>query len=461
MKNIVLTLIMVFLTSFYINAQQQQMKISPHKEVEDKEGNSELVNLQSKSLNQENEIDLKKAIEMTIQSYPAIKQAEKLVGVAEARINQQNTTYSPNIDAAASYTRISPIPEFTFGGLSAALAPANNYDAHLSLQHTVYDFGRRKAQSELVRSYKTSAVDNIDFLKSNLAFQTIQTFYSVLFLRQSLQVKDEQIENLNKHMQVTQARIQSGSATDFDLSTTQVRLASVENQKIDIENEIRKQEVNLRSLLGLPSSSELNLKGDLQYLFSAVNADSLMNIANVQRSELKLAKDAEISAEKTKQTSHLSDMPSLGVGLSYGIKNGLEPNIDVLRGNWAAGVLFHYPIYNGQKSRSLEEESEANLLAAQAHTNEVELSIRTEINRAISDIAASQNQIQTVKVQVEHAKKALQRAELQYRDGIISNLDLLDVQTGLTEAQLSELQIAYRNLVSFYQLKKAVGDKVW
>ncbi|MDP4197711.1 MAG: TolC family protein, partial [Bacteroidota bacterium] len=62
---------------------------------------------------------------------------------------------------------------------------------------------------------------------------------------------------------------------------------------------------------------------------------------------------------------------------------------------------------------------------------------------------------------VEHAKKALQRAELQYRDGIISNLDLLDVQTGLTEAQLSELQIAYRNLVSFYQLKKAVGDKVW
>ena len=37
----------------------------------------------------------------------------------------------------------------------------------------------------------------------------------------------------------------------------------------------------------------------------------------------------------------------LGLFANYGFKNGYEPNIEVLRGNWAAGLNAKIPIFNG------------------------------------------------------------------------------------------------------------------
>lgn len=40
-------------------------------------------------------------------------------------------------------------------------------------------------------------------------------------------------------------------------------------------------------------------------------------------------------------------------------------------------------------------------------------------------------------------------------------MDLLDVQTALTEARLAEIQVAYKNILSGYLIKRAAGDRVW
>lgn len=406
-------------------------------------------------------IDLHRAIELTLQNHPSIKQAQSLIGTAEARIKQQGTSYQPEVEADASYTRIGPVPTFEFGGLSAKLYPENNYDAHVSGKYLIYDFGQRDAMRELTATYKNSAQDNLDVIKTNLAYQTVQAFYSLLFLKQSLAVKDQQIAALNSHLQVTQAKVSSGTATDFDVSTTQVRVSSAQNQKTDILNEISKQEIVLRSLMGLPDTAPVNVTGNFNFIPENVKADSLISVAMSQRGEIKLAHDLQTSADKQKTVARLSDKPTVSLGAAYGFKNGYIPNLDILRGNWTAAVLFRYPIYNGDRSRYQLEESEANFQSTLANTSNVELGIRTEVNRAVSDINAARQQLATVKIQVDHAQRALERAELQYRDGIISNLDLLDAQTGLTEARLSELQIIYKNIMSRYQLERAAGDKIW
>lgn len=434
MKKILLAIIVIFVSAYITHAQG--------------------VSADSVSLN--------KAIELTLQNHPSVKQAAGAIGTAEARIKQQNTSYSPEVEADASYTRIGPVPSFDLpGGLSAKLYPENNYDAHVSLRHTLYDFGRRDAMSDLTASYKNSAEDNLEVIKTNLAYQTVQAFYSLLFLKQSLIVKDQQIADLNRHLQVTQAKVSSGTATDFDVSTTEVRVSSAQNQRTEILNEISKQEIVLRSLTGLPQDAPLNVTGSFNFVPENVKADSLINIAMRQRGEVKLAHDLQASAGKQKNVARLSDMPSLSLSATYGLKNGYIPNLDVLRGNWVAGVLFRYPIYNGERAKYQAEEAEANFQSSLAHTSDVELGIRTEVNRAISDNTTAQQQLATVKIQVNHAQRALQRAGLQYRDGVISNLDLLDAQTGLTEARLSELQIIFKNILSRYQLQRAAGDKIW
>ncbi len=402
-------------------------------------------------------LTLNEAVKLSLANQPLLEQALEQINAAEAKINQQNTYYYPKVEGELNYTRIGPIPSIDFGGLSFKLAPSNNYDAHVSASELIYDFGKRNALIDLARSNKLSSEDKITLIKNNLSFQTIQTFYTILFLRKSKDVENEQINTLQQHIDITEKKVQSGSATDFDVLTTQVKVADAKNRKIDIENSLRKEEINLRSLLGLPSNEKLNLSGEFLIDTSAVDIDSLITEALKDRAEMKLAKDAEKSAMISKHVASLSDKPTLSLMASYGFKNGYEPNLDVLRGNWAAGLNASIPIFNGNLKDAKIEEADANLKASSAGTSEVERNIKKEIEQAAADYEANKLKIETSDLQVKQANQAVLRAELKYRDGVITNLDLIDAETSLAQAKLIYLQVIYKSVLSYYNLQMAAG----
>jgi outer membrane protein len=405
-------------------------------------------------------LTLQQAIKLTLTNQPLLKQAAEDINAAEAKIKQQNSFYYPRINGDIAYIRIGPIPTIQFGGLGFTLAPNDNYDAHISASQLVYDFGKRDALEDLVKSYKLSSEDKLNLIKNNLSYQTVQVFYTILFTEKSIKVKDEQINTLKKHIELTNKKVQSGSATDFDVLTTEVRVASAENQKIDLENALNKERIYLKSLLGWSSDKELNISGEFKVDTSLFNNESLIQEAFQKRVEMKLAKDAEKSAMVTKQVASLTDKPTLSVIASYGLKNGYEPNLDVLRGNWAAGINASIPIFNGNLRESKVEEADANLKSSSAKILELERTIKSQVEQASTELSASRSKIKTSELQLKQAQEAVSRAEVRYRDGVITNLDLIDAETSLAEAKLLRLRVSFENVINTYSLMQAVGNGV-
>ena len=405
-------------------------------------------------------INLQQAITLALTNQPLLKQAIEDVNASEAKIKEQNSFYYPRVNGELSYTRIGPVPTIQLGGTGFTLAPNNNYDAHISASQLVYDFGKRSALMDLVKSYKLSSEDKLKLIKNNLSFQTVKVFYTILFTEKSIDVKNEQINTLKKHIELTNKRVQSGSATDFDVLTTEVRVASAENQKIDLENNLNKQKIYLKSLLGWPSDKELNLSGNFNIDTTLFNNDSLIEEAFQKRPEMKLAEDAENSAVVSKQVASLINLPTLNIIASYGFKNGYEPNLDVLRGNWAAGINASIPIFNGNLREAKVEEAEANLKSSSAKILDLERQIRSQVELAAADLNASKSKIQTSELQLKQARDAVSRAEVRYRDGVITNLDLIDAETSLSEAELLRLRVTYENVLNTYSLMEAVGSNI-
>ncbi len=405
-------------------------------------------------------ISIKQAIKLTLTNQPLLQQAEEQINAAEAKIKEQDSFNYPRVDGSLSYTRIGPIPTIEFGGLGFTLAPPNNYDAHIAASDLIYDFGKRNAFLDLAKSYKLSAEDKVHLVKNSLSYQTIQAFYSILFLEKSVKVKDEQINTLKQHIADANKKVLSGSATDFDVVTTEVRVAAAENQKIDLLNTLSKEKIYLKSLLGWPFGKELNLSGNFSWDSTSINDETLIQEAYQNRPEMKLARDAENSATISKQAASLTDLPTLNVIASYGFKNGYEPNLNVLRGNWAAGINASIPIFNGNLKDAKVEEADATLKSSNAKILELERTIKTQVEEAVTNIKASRSKIKTTAVQVKHAKDALSRAEVRYRDGVITNLDLIDAETSLSEAELLSLRVSYENIINMYSLKEAIGEEI-
>ncbi len=404
---------------------------------------------------------LEEALKLTLINQPLLDAALEQINAADARINSLDKNYYPQVDAKFNYVRIGPIPSLSFEGLDFKLAPANNYDAHISATQLVYDFGKWDALLDLTKSYKLSAQDKIGLIKNDLTYQTVQSFYTILFIEKSIEVKEEQINTLKEHLDIATKKLNTGSATDFDVLTTRVRIADAENQKIDIENDLNKAKINLKNLLNISSDKELNLIGQFEVDSASFDLTVLLNEAFNNRPEIKLAKDVENSFLLSKKAATREDLPSLNVFGQYGFKNGFVPNLDVMRGNWSLGVNATVPIFNGNYRDAKIDEAEANLKSSEADIIALKKDITVQVQQAFTDYNASLQKIVTTQLQVQQAEQAVLRAEIQYRDGVITNLDLLDAETSLAQAKLNYLQVQFRNVLSFYNLKKVIGVSLY
>jgi outer membrane protein TolC len=175
---------------------------------------------------------------------------------------------------------------------------------------------------------------------------------------------------------------------------------------------------------------------------------------------LKLARDAEQSAQLQKKLNSLGNMPSLNVNVAYGIKNGYEPNIYAFRGNWMWGLQARVPLFDGGRVSHQEEEAQASLQAEQAHSQDVERQVRSDVEQVTSDVQAALAKVQISEVQLQQSQEAVTIARTRYETGSITNLDLLDAETAESASKLTNLQALYRFVISKYELDRAVGAQL-
>ena len=406
-------------------------------------------------------LTVEQAIQRVIATHPAVVEAGNGVSASEARVRERQSAFTPVVTAEGSYARVGPVPSLTLNNEAFSLFPANNYDAHFSLYHTVYDWGRRQTAVEQAQTYRRSAAENVDLVKSGLAYQTAQAFYAVLFLQQNLIVQDDEISTLGQHLQVIQDKVKAGTATDFDVLTTQVRIATARSQRVDLANALDERTIELRELLGLPADSMVEPVGAFEVDSTSLAVDSLVAAALAQRPEVKLSRDAEASAKVQTQLAALADRPSLGLALSAGAKNGYVPKLNKFQPNFSAGMSIQLPIYNGDRTRSQVRVSEAEESVARSRTQTLVRRVTTDVEKAVASVRASREKIQTADLQVRQATQALDLAQTRYQAGVVTNLDVLDAETLLAQAKLVQLRARYELVQGRYRLEQAVGDRIW
>jgi outer membrane protein len=397
------------------------------------------------------------AVSLVLARNPAVQEASQGVAAANARVDLSRGGYLPSADIDAGYTLLEPIAQIEFGGIGFKLYPANNFDAHIGIRQPLFDFSRTSSQVDLATTGVDLANDARESLRRDLTFRTIETFCTILLLRKSVEVQDEQIRTLNEHLSTTQKKIATGTATQLDALSTQVRVAAAQTVRINLSTSLQRSEIALRRLMSLPQEATLNLHEQFSYDVISLNDDSLTAIALRDRIEEKASQHAIAWAEAQIRVARFSDNPSLKVYAVYGVKNGLMPNLDVLRGNLAAGAELRIPILDGRRATGMEEEAEALLEREHAKERGVDLMIRAEVKQAAAEMRASLEKLGVSRVNIDRADKALENARLRYEAGTVQNIDLLDATTERAQAKLTLLQALYDVVISSYQLRRAVG----
>ena len=392
---------------------------------------------------------------------PAITSLDELANAASGRLAQTRTGSLPQVTGTATYTRIDPVVKIPFGAEPFQIAPNNNYDAHITAQYLVLDFGKSAATMKLAEAQVQTARDNVSVTRRDLAFSAAQVYYNILFLRESMTVQDAQVASLQAHRSEMQKRVEGGVSTKFDVTTTDVRITQAQNTRIDLQNQLRNQQVQLARLLHRPAQADVPVKGRLGFKPQPVNVNAELAKGLENRPEIKLARDAENAATLQQRLVERSNMPSLGVGAQVGAKNGYLPQLNQIRPNTAGVVQLSVPIYDGNKNKNQRVEALANARSAGARTQDMQEQVRADVRQAANNLEFGQARYDNAQQQITQATDALTRARGRYRYGVGQNLDVLDAETQLAQARLARAQAMYNYTLGQYQLKRATGEQIW
>jgi len=411
------------------------------------------------------QVNAEQAIARSVTNQPLIQAAEAAVESARAKLGQARSAYYPNISGTASWDRVIPNEQLFFGGELFTLAPTDYWDFNVGADQLIYDFGKREFNVKLAKSGIDAALINVDQIKTNIAFETLRTFYSLLFLGEEVASFDERIENLEQHRRDAENREKTGSSTHLDVVTTEVNIANVKADRIDAADQLERQKSRLRQLLGLDPDEPLVAEGDFASDSMGGDASSLVEKALNDRPDLLQAANSVEMASLDKTLAALGNRPSITAGAGLGFKNGLfttdNTDLNALVLDWKVGLALKVPIFDGFMTANRIAEAEGSLAAAKGEAENIRRTIEAQVVQAVRSLAASRSRVENSVDQLTRTKQALDIAKIQYTLGVITNLQFLDSQTAFELATLDRLNALYKQALSEADLEQAAGEDIW
>jgi outer membrane protein len=395
-------------------------------------------------------------------NHPLVKKAMEDLNVSDAKIGLAESNYQPNIDFTSSYSRMGPISTISIPDMgSFSFAPHDNYSATINVNQTIYDFGKTEKSILLEKQGKELNLQSVEQVKQKLSQAVIANYYTLVYLQEALKIKDQQLQTLNEHLKFIKKKQETGSATQYEVLTTEVRISTIENQRTDLETARQVQVCQLNSLLGKPESTKQQVKRDMSISLPGLQDDALITTAIQNRDEMKLASEKAKLAQLRYNLTDTQNNPVLNGFLSGGIKNGYIPYLYDPKGNFVAGIGLKIPVFDGKRNKYNLAQAQS---AIQSNDQETEIARRNIVNEVVegeANVKASQKKVEQGELQLRQATQAYTLAKTSFDAGVITNLELLEGSTAVSESRLQLLKAKIDYAVSLYKLKSATGERLY
>jgi len=407
-------------------------------------------------------LGLTAVIQQVINNYPSILKAEQDIEAANARIGLAKAAYYPLIDVSASYTRLGPVTSLTIPTLGTfTMDAADNYDMGLNYNQVIYDFGKTSGKVNLERQNKLLSQLSMEQLKQQLSLSLLNQYYSILYLQKAIAIKDEELATLGEHLTFVKKQEATGTSTQYAILSTQVRISTTENQKIDLQTSLQVLQAQLNSFMGNSHDRRLTVKEELLQPTVLESDDKLISNAYQQREELKVARQRSEIASTRYRLAGIANYPELDLFASGGYKNGYIPDLTQLKANYVAGVSFKVPIFDGNRVKYNRQQAQSEIKSVEQDTELTNRNIANEVIENKANVDAALKKIVQQELQLKQAQQAFALAQTSFQAGTVTNLDLLDSQTALAESRLALMKSRIDYTVSLLKLKIAVGERIY
>jgi len=407
-------------------------------------------------------LSLDAALDLARKHQPDLRAAHFNTAAAEARVDEQFSNLLPQVNGNASVARQagSQVTVVTSGAAAGTLITStrttNVYRASASASQLLWDFGQTIRKRDAAQASADATLDTEKASALTIDLNLRSAFYTASTARSNVEVAQETLANQNKHLEQIQSFVDLGRNPTIDLLQARVDQANAEVTLINAQNDYATARVVLNQAMGV----EADITYDVEPTVSgpvpgeSSSLDALVEEALKARPEI-ASLQAQVRAQQmTNKSIYGRYWPSLQAQANGGY-SGLE--LDRLTWLVSAGLGLQWTLIDGGETRANLREGNANIAALQAQIDSLRLQVRVDVEQARLAVAATKASLGAADRSLTNARARLDLAELRYRTGVGSIIELSDAQLAATTAAFQKLQAQLKLDTARAQLTKALA----
>ena len=314
------------------------------------------------------------------------------------------------------------------------------------------------AAKELVNLSEKLTVRNIIDINESVQ----KAYYTVLNTKKRIELVDINLSRLNTLLEQTKKLYDNGFVEKLDLNRIMVSFNNLKSEKIKASRlyQLSKEVFNFQ--IGVPIGTEIELIGELSedliysFIYSLEDFDYSQRI---EYSILQTDKNLKFYGLKNNRSQYL---PQIYANYNYGYNTSSSNyNLFFDSDRWKSfgtlGFKIIVPIFDGFLKRSKINQSKYKIEQVENQMLFLERSINLQVNQAISSYENTKESIIVSKQNLELAKNVYLATERKFKEGVGSNLELIDSNNSLKTAQNQYYNSLYESVIASIEIKKTLG----
>jgi outer membrane protein len=407
------------------------------------------------------ELDVDSAVAMALEYNKTYLSALQDRMKAEGNVREAKAGAFPSLSFSGNYTRNLELPEIVFANEKFKLGTTNNYSMSFNLSQTLFDPRLYNAVA-IAKLYGEYSDEAVKIAKQQVIYGTKQYFFTAILARDNVSVFRDAVKTAEENFKVVKSQYDQGLVSEYDKLSAEVDLANLRPQLVQAQNNAETMLSNLRYFIGYEGFDTINLDFQFHILDTIPTPGFQESIqkAMANRPDY-VGQDYMIKAYKRAiGVARSGRLPSLYFSAAVEWNAAIDYNIPK-SDDWIRSadlqLNLSFPLFDGFKTSGAIKQAKADYVKSSLSKQQIKDGIMVEVEEAIGSIKESKKRLASGEKTIALAEEGLRVANLRFKNGVGTQLEILSAQAALTKAKTNYFQAIYDYEISLAKYDKAVG----
>ena len=418
----------------------------------------------------EKQLTLTAAVKTALKHNPQVTATREGLTAAEAQVTTARSGLYPRLDISETYNRTTN-PMWAFGtrlnqGKIAQSDfapddlnepdPIDNFATALTLSWQLFDGGNTWHGWQASKSAAAAAAQGVTRTEQQVAARAAKAYVGMLLASENLSVIQQSLETARAHSSLVESRFKGGFVVKSDLLRAQVRIAELDQARLQAEGDVQVAAAHLNAAMGLPIDTPLDLATPFNKCRPPANTfEAWRRKALEQRPDYIAMGHRRTAAEKGIKRAMSGHLPQLSMHSAYEINS---EDFSDTHDNWTLGAAVRVNLFAGQQISSRVVAARAAQRQLEAQRRALSQQIEVETRAAFLKAQSAWQQIQVAQSALAQAEEGVRIVGNRYKGGLLTIVSLLDAEVADQQARMRHFKAMHDYKVARIDLALAAGE---